>query len=108
MNRWLAEESKWCRTQALEATRKAEQLEDPVWVDRRLSEVVRSEAALYEAIAAYLALRDERTLLTDDQSRDAAITRHRRDAEHWERLAGEQSLRLAGNEDTALFGDGPA
>lgn len=99
MNRWLAEESKWCREQALKATRRAEELADPAWVSRRGREIARDQAALHELIDKHMALLGEAAMLADPDATAREIERARRDAEHWQALAEEQSARLAATED---------
>lgn len=108
MNRWLAEESKWAREQALKAERRAENLSDPEWVRRRVAKIEGNRMALQEAVARWLDLTDERTTLLDDEERQREVDRAVRNAEHWNQLAAEQSARLAATEDTdGLFEETP-
>lgn len=105
MNRWLADECKWAREQALKCRNEAADLASPGWREQRLRRIAADKGALYAAIDRHLRLVSEESLLTDDEALAERIERLTRDAEHWEQIATEQSARLEHTESEPLFAD---
>ncbi|MEJ7795546.1 MAG: hypothetical protein WKF50_08335 [Nocardioides sp.] len=90
----LSGEARWAREQAVEATRDAEQLADPAWVRRRITQLHRDQRALLRTMEDWLRLRDESSVLEDDESREALRRRHLADAATWTHLAEGHEARI--------------
>jgi hypothetical protein len=94
VNRWLAEESKWAREQAVKTRTRIDQLRDPEWRSKRCAMIRREMDAILAAVEKRFELAAERHILEDPDELAAHIGRLRREAESWETLAREQSARL--------------
>src|SRR5690348_11456173 len=99
MNRWLAEESKWARKQAIATRTKIDELLDPEWRSRRVRAIAASEQRLLQMIEEHVALTSEALILQDPSALAAHVERLRREAEQWDTLAAEQSARLEHTDD---------
>jgi hypothetical protein len=106
-DRYLANEARWARQQALEAEHKIEELRDPFALEKlRQATSLELTQLKFKHRSEIHAVKARISQLTD--SLDDHVDRLERDRRYWIELAEGHESRLAGSDDADLFGEATA